>query len=255
MPGSKKRFRLTVHIEGREGGEACGTEGARPADFETILTTELRGEVSRERLLQQVCECVCGEGVLHENSTEVASRIDAAMHEGVVLAAPRGTQLPLAGRATSANLQLAVTHTVAHGDVRVAFGALCVAVPAALIHTVVNAVRVESAVGDQQYVLTAQLTPAGCCAYAECYQQAGCECAAVKNTPRALPTARAQPGTLSHRNHSFNCQEAHARNVLHAARIPVAEQAFGTREVLSRKVARLSTPGWGAETVHTVFFR
>ena len=63
MPGSKKRFQLTVHIEGQEDGEACGTEGARPADFETILTTELRGEVSRERLVQQVCECVCGEGV------------------------------------------------------------------------------------------------------------------------------------------------------------------------------------------------
>jgi len=250
-----------VHIEGREDGEACGTVGAGPADFETILTTELRGEVSRERLLQQVCECVCGEGVLHENSTEVASRIDAAMHEGAVLAAPPGTELPLAGRATSANLRLAVTHTVAHADVRVAFGALCVAVPAALtvpaavIRTAVNAVRVESAVGDQRYVLTAQLTPAGCCAYAECYRQAGCECAAVKNTPRAPPTARAQPGTLSHRNHRLNCQEAHARNVLHAARIPLAEQAFGTREVLSRKVARLSTPGRGAETVHTVFFR
>ena len=187
---------------------------------------------------------------------EVASRIDVTMHKSVVLAAPPGTQLPLVGRATSANLQLAVTHTVAHEDVRVAFGALCVAVPAALIRTAVNAVRVESAVGDQQYVLTAQLTPAGCCAYAECYRQAGCECAAVKNTPRAPPTARAQPGTLSHRNHRLNCQEAHARNVLHAARIAVGRQEFAAREVLSRKVALMSTPGrGGAETVHTVFFR
>jgi len=187
--------------------------------------------VSREQLLQLVCECVCAEAVLHEDSMEVASLIDAAMQDGSVLAAPPGTLLPLVGRETSASLQLAVTHTIEHESVKVAFCALCVAVPEALIRTSVSALRVESRVGDQQYVLTEQLTPTGCSAYSKCHWQTGGECTAVKKMPRTQRTGRAQPGTLSHRNHRLHCQEAHARNVQHAAHIPAAEQPFSTREV------------------------
>jgi len=79
MPG-RTRFRLTMHIEGREAEDAA-SQGARPADFETILTTELRGEVSREELMEHVCECVCSEGVLHEDSMEVACLLGVAMRD------------------------------------------------------------------------------------------------------------------------------------------------------------------------------
>jgi len=254
MPG-KTRFRLTMHIEGREALDAA-SPGALPADFESILTTELRGEVSREELMEHVGECLCSEGVLHEDSMEVACLLGAAMQDGTVVAESEGTLLPLVGRDTSANLQLAVSHSVAHEGVRVAFGALCVAVPAGLIRTAVTALRVDSEVGARRYVVTAQLTPAACGAYSECHRQTGGTCAAVAKAPGAQPTARMQPGTLSHRNHRLNCQEAHGRNVLHAARIAVGRQEFAAREVLSRKVALMSTPGRAAaETVHTVFFR
>jgi hypothetical protein len=247
MPG-KARFRLTMHIEGREALDA--------ADFETILTTEVRGEVSREELTEFVCGCVCSEGVLHEDSMEVACLVGAAMRDGALVAEPAGTLLPLVGRDTSAKMQLAVSHSVAHEGVRVAFGKLCVAVPAGLIRTAVTALRVDSEVGARRYAVTAQLTPALCGAYSECHWQAKGACKAVARAPRAQATARLQPGTLSHRNHRLNCQEAHGRNVQHAARIAVGRQQFAAREVLSRKVALMSTSGrGGAETVHTVFFR
>jgi len=70
------------------------------------------------------------------------------------------------------------------------------------------------------------------------------------------PTGRAQPGTLSHRNHRLDCQEAHTCNVQDVTRTAAAEQLFYTREVLSRKVARMSTADrGGAATVYTVFVR
>ena len=78
----------------------------------------------------------------------------------------------------------------------------------------------------------------------------------MRDAPRVQPTGRAQPGTLSHRNHRLECQEAHACNVQHVTRAAAAEQLFCTREVLSRKVARMSTADrGGAATVYTVFVR
>ena len=187
---------------------------------------------------------------------DVASLIGMAVFEGTVVDARPGALLPLVGRDTSAQLQLAVSHTLEHEGVAFAFGSLCVAVPEAQILTSVGALRMHCRVGDQWYVVSAQLTPSTHGTYSECHRQNDGACTRVRDAPRVNPSARAQPGTLSHRNHRLNCQETHSCNVHHVTRIAAAQQLFCTREVLSRKVARLSTAGQGgAATVHTVFFR
>ena len=256
MPWKHQNYRLTLHTEGRIDGAAGGAGEQPAADFEKILTTEVRGEVSREQLVQHVCECIGAQMLLHEDSTQVVSLVGAAVQHGVVAVAQPGALLPLVGRETSAQIKLAVTHALEHEGVSLAFGSLCVAVPEAQIQTSVGALRMDCRVGDQRYVLSAQLTPCSRGAYSECHRQQGGVCTRVRDAPRVQPTGRAQPGTLSHRNHRLDCQEAHARNVLHVTRTAAAEQQFCTREVLSRKVARMRTAGrGGAATVHTVFVR
>jgi len=255
MPCKNKSYRLTLHAEGRGDSETCDAEGA-PADFEKILCTEVCGEVSRELLVQHICDCICMQELLHEDSMQVASLIGVALHEGTVVDARPGAVLPLVGRDTSAQLQLAVSHTLDHGGVALGFGSLCVAVPEAQIHTSAKALRMDCRAGDQRYVVCAQLTPSTRGAYSECHRQKDRACTRVRDAPRVPPTERAQPGTLSHRNHRLNCQETHSCNVRHVTRVAAAQQPFCTREVLSRKVARLSTAGLpGAATVHTLFFR
>jgi len=139
MPCKHKNYRLKLHSEGRNDGAARGAGEKPPADFEKILTTEVRGEVSREQLVQHVCECIGAEVLLHEDSMQVVSLVGAAVQDGIVAVAQPGALLPLVGRETSAQMQLAVTHTLEHGGVSLAFGSLCVAVPEAQIHTSVGA--------------------------------------------------------------------------------------------------------------------
>jgi len=255
MPSKNKSYRLTLHVEGRGDSETRGAEGAT-ADFEKILCTEVRGEVSREHFAPLVCDCICEEQLLHEDSMEVASLVGVALDEGTVVDAQPGAVLPLVGRDTSAKLQLAVSHTLIHGDVALGFGALCVAVPGAQIDTAAKALRMDCRVGDQRYVVSAQLTPSTRGAYSECYRQKDGACIRERVAPIVPRTQGAQPGTLSHRNHRRNCKETHSCNVQHATQVAAAQQPFCTREVLSRKVALLSTAGLrGATTVHTVFFR
>jgi len=263
MNNNRKLHRLTMHVEGRGGGASLerddGGERAAAlgrADFEKVVTTDVRGDVSRLLLFQLVCDIMCAETLLHENSQEVASMIGAAVELGSVADAPHGALLPLVGRDTSANLQLAVSHTLEHGNVKLALGVLSVAVDGARMVTSVSALRMDCELGAQAFCLSAQLTPKGKCAHCECFRQDAGECTAVQKAAAMPPVGRAQPGTLSHYNHRLNCQQEHARNLLLSAKIPLAEQEFSTREVLSRKVARISTQRKGcAQAVHTVFFR
>jgi len=268
MVGNGKRHRLTLHVEGRgacsaraatDAVSARATERAAPAlpsDFEKLATCQLRGDVSRQLLVQHVCDSLCSEALLHEDSLEVAALVGATMRHGGVEDAALGARLPMPGRDTTANLDLHVSHTIEHGPVKLAFGTLSVAVPGAHIVTSVSALRVHCLLGEHSYSLSAHLTPMGPRAHSECHQQRGGECVAVRKLPRMAPGARAQPGTLSHRNHRLDCQETHSQNVLVGARMPVAEQEFCTHELLSRKVARISTRSKSdGRTVHTVFFR
>jgi len=263
MPARRTQHRLTLHVEGRGGGALMLSDGARElaaapglADFEKIATTELRGDVSRLLLFQQVCDIMCTEALLYEDSVEVATQIATAVELGSVVDAAPGSRQPLVGRGTSANLQLAVSHTLEHGSVRLALGVLCVAVDGAMLQTSVSALRMDCQHGAQTFCLTAQLTPKGHSAYSESFLQTGSECKALRGKQATPRVQKAQAGTLSHYNHRVNCQQVHSQNVLQAAKIPASELDFSTRELLSRKVSRISTPKKdGAETVHTVFFR
>jgi len=111
MPARRTQHRLTLHVEGRGGGALMLSDGARElaaapglADFEKIATTELRGDVSRLLLFQQVCDIMCTEALLYEDSVEVATQIATAVELGSVVDAAPGSRQPLVGRGTSANL-------------------------------------------------------------------------------------------------------------------------------------------------------
>jgi len=188
-----KRHRLTLHVEGRGACSARATTDvvsaratteraapALPSDFEKLGTCQLRGDVSRQLLVQHVCDSVCSEAMLHEDSLQVAALVGAVMQHGGVEDAPPGARLPMPGRDTSANLELNVSHTIEHGPVKLAFGTLSVAVTGAHILTSVGALRVHCLLGVHTYSLSAQLTPMGPRAHSECHEQRGGECVAVR---------------------------------------------------------------------------
>ena len=241
---------------------------AGPADFETILTADISGALTRVQRVERVCGWLCSEALLHEHSEQVAASIQVAVQTGTVQPAAAGLLLPLLGRDTSPMLRLHVQHELVHEDVCLALGSLAVAVPGGSVASMVPALLIQVSAGDLVFRVSAQLSPlprAGM--YSECHHQLGAECAAVRvgavgalahasasaTTPQgalgSAPTAR------SHRSHRLRCQEAHRSDMRLTGVVP-AELPDTVQEVLSRKVSVLSTASEnGCEHVHTVFFR
>lgn len=262
------QVRVHVHIECRDGLASDDV-----AEYVKTLTTSMKANVSRRKLMRKLCNWVENEHLFHENSTPVAASIRHAMQVGVVQPAPKHSYLAVAG-SDKPELRVAVDHELLLGDVHMAIGRLNIstalepggaACPAytfsqssSSLQTNVPVIQIECTHANLSFVINMRVFPRRVdTAFSQCFEQVGdvstlCEqhCR-LANTQLAVKTR-----SLSHRNYRVACQATHRSNLL-AMGLEDHTSVFADHKVLDRTTSLLSstheTRGQ-AHSVHTVFF-